>query len=212
MIPEVRPELPGVRRHARKLARPKLLRYSRMYSCPECERSINQASDVCPYCGADQKALADAESLLAGKPVKEKSAKRIILICAILLAILWATAWFAVPWKISGSKVEAESRARDAMSSIQQAIGAYQESEGSYPASLESLGETVRKAAQDAQSSRYSLQYTPGRSGVEGGVASYTLTARPGNFGYWSYYTDESGVLRATREDRAATVQDPAIK
>jgi type II secretory pathway pseudopilin PulG len=183
-----------------------------MYSCPECERSINQASDVCPYCGADQKALADAESLLAGKPVKKKSTKRIVLFCAILLAILWATAWFAVPWKMSGSRMEAESRARDAMSSIQQAINAYQASEGSYPASLESLGETVRKEAQAAQSSRYSLQYATGRPDAEGRVGSYTLTARPGNFGYLSYYTDESGIFRATRDDRAATVQDPAIK
>jgi type II secretory pathway pseudopilin PulG len=183
-----------------------------MYSCPECERSINQASDVCPYCGADQKALADAESLLAGKAIQKKSAKRIMFVCTILLAILWATAWFAVPWKMSGSKVDAESRARDAMVSVQQAINAYQASEGSYPSSLDSLGEAVRTAAQAAQSSRYSLQYTQGRPDAEGRVASYTLTARPGNFGYLSYYTDESGIFRATREDRAATVQDPAIE
>jgi type II secretory pathway pseudopilin PulG len=183
-----------------------------MYSCPECEQPINQASDVCPYCGADQKALADTESLLAGKPIKRKSAKRIILVCAILLAILWVTAWFAVPWKMSGSKTDAESRARDAMVSIQQAINAYQASEGSFPPSLETLGDAVRKAAQSAQTSRYTLQYTPGRPDAESRIGSYTLTARPGNFGYLSYYTDESGVFRATREDRAATVQDPAVK
>ncbi len=41
-----------------------------MYSCPECEQLINQASEVCPYCGADQKALADTELLLAGKTPK----------------------------------------------------------------------------------------------------------------------------------------------
>jgi type II secretory pathway pseudopilin PulG len=183
-----------------------------MYSCPECEQPINQASDVCPYCGADQKALADTESLLAGKPIKKKSAKRIILVCAVLLAILWATAWFAVPWKMSGSKTEAESRARVAMIAIQQAINAYQASEGSFPPSLESLGDAVRKAAQTAQSSRYTLQYTPGRPDAESRIGSYILTARPGNFGYLSYYTDESGVFRATREDRAATVQDPPIE
>lgn len=183
-----------------------------MYSCPECEQPINQASDVCPYCGADQKALADAESLLSGKPTKKKSVKRIILVCVILLGILWVTAWFAVPWKISGSKTEAESRARDAMVSIQQAINAYHASEGSFPPSLESLGDTVQKAAQAAQSSRYTLQYTPGRPNAEGRIGSYTLTARPGNFGFLSFYTDETGVFRATREDRAATVQDPVIK
>ena len=183
-----------------------------MYSCPECEQPINQASEVCPYCGADQKALADAESLLSGKPTKKKSVKRIILVCAILLAILWITAWFAVPWKISGSKTEAESRARDAMVSIQQAINVYHTSEGSFPSSLESLGDAVQKAAQAAQSSRYTLQYTPGRPDADGRVGGYTLTARPGNFGFLSFYTDETGVFRATREERAATVQDPPIE
>lgn len=183
-----------------------------MYSCPECEQSINQASDVCPYCGADQKALDDAESLLSGKPAKRKSVKRIILVCVILLAILWVTAWFAVPWKISGSKTEAESRARDAMVSIQKAVNVYHASEGSFPPSLESLGDAVQKAAQAAQSSRYTLQYTPGGTDAEGRVGGYTLTARPGNFGFLSFYADETGVFRATREDRAATVQDPPIK
>jgi type II secretory pathway pseudopilin PulG/RNA polymerase subunit RPABC4/transcription elongation factor Spt4 len=183
-----------------------------MYSCPECEQPINQASDVCPYCGADQKAPSDTESLLAGKPVKKKSAKRIILVFVILLAILWVIGWFAVPWKMSGSKTEAESRARDAMAAIQQAINKYQASEGSCPPSLESLGDAVRNAAQNAPSSRYTLQYTPGHPDADGRIGSYTLTARPGNFGYLSYYTDESGILRGTREDRAATVQDPPIK
>jgi type II secretory pathway pseudopilin PulG len=183
-----------------------------MYSCPECQQPINQASDVCPFCGADQKAIADTEALLSGRPAKKKNAKRIILVCAILLAVLWVTAWFAVPWKMSGSKTEEESRARDAMVSIQQAVNSYQASEGSFPPSLESLGDAVRKAAQAAQSSRYNLQYTAGRADADGRIGSYTLIARPGNFGYLSFYTDETGIFRATREDRAGTVQDPPVK
>jgi hypothetical protein len=180
-----------------------------MYSCPECEQPINQASDACPYCGADQKLLAEAESLISGKPIKKKSAKRIVLICAILLAILGAVGWFAVPWKMSGSKSEAESRARDAITTTQQALNAYQASERTFPPSLESLGDPVRKAAQLAQSGRYMLQYAPGRPDPDGRISAYTLVARPGNFGFLSFYTDESGILRATRDDRAATVEDP---
>ena len=42
----------------------------------------------------------------------------------------------------------------------------------------------------------------------DGHLKSYTLTARAGNFGYMNFYTDQSGVLRGTSEDRAATVQD----
>src|SRR5277367_881362 len=179
-----------------------------MYSCPECEQSINQASEVCPYCGADQKALAENELLLAGKSPKpaKTNYKRVVLVCGILLAILWAIAWFAVPWKLSGSKTEGEARA-----AIQQTINAYQQTEGSVPTSLESLGDPVRKAAQSAQLVHYTLQYTPGKPDPSGRIAAYTLTARAGNFGYRSFYTDESGTLRATIEDRLATVQDPPL-
>jgi hypothetical protein len=88
----------------------------------------------------------------------------------------------------------------------------YQAAEAAYPSSLETLGDTARIAAQKAQLGHYNLQYTPGKPDPEGRVTSYTLTARPGNFGFRSYYTDESGVLRATAEDRAATVQDAPIQ
>jgi hypothetical protein len=182
-----------------------------MYSCPECEKLINQASDICPYCGADQKALAENELLLAGKTPKKPSYFRVILVCGILLAILWAIAWFAVPWKLSGSKPDAEAHARDSMAEIQQALSTYQASEGGFPSSLETLGESVQKAAQAAQSVRYTLQYSPGKPGVDNRVTAYSLTARPGNFGYLSFYTDETGIYRSTREERAATVQDPPI-
>ncbi len=55
------------------------------------------------------------------------------------------------------------------------------------------------------------MEYTPGPAGADGRVHNYILLARPGNYGYRNFYTDESGVLRATRENRAATAQDPAF-
>jgi hypothetical protein len=184
-----------------------------MYSCPECEQLINQASELCPYCDADQKALAEAELLLAGKSPKptKSNYKRVAVVCGTLLATLWAIAWFAVPWKLSGSKTEAEARARESLAAIQQAINTYQQSEGSAPPSLETLGDSVRKAAESAQLAHYTLQYTPGKPDPNGRIIAYTLTARAGNFGYRSFYTDESGTVRASTEDRAPTVQDPPV-
>jgi len=32
---------------------------------------------------------------------------------------------------------------------------------------------------------------------------------RAGNYGYRNFYADETGVIRATRENRPATPQDP---
>ncbi|HLE79862.1 MAG TPA: hypothetical protein VJA25_01055 [Dehalococcoidia bacterium] len=65
--------------------------------------------------------------------------------------------------------------------------------------------------------SGYVFQYTPGPpvpnppAGCVPGVQSYTLTARPEEYyktGWHSFFTDQSGVIRWTREDRPATTQD----
>jgi hypothetical protein len=179
-----------------------------MFSCPECDQSINQSSEECPYCGADLISPIFTED---AKPAR-KSKTRILMMWGILLAILWAIAWFAFPWRLAGTKVTAESNARDALDSVREALMTYQASEGSFPTSLESLGDSVRAAAQKAQSAHYTLEYTPGKTNSEGRVKTFMLLARPGNFGYLNFYTDETGVFRATSEDRPATAQDPPLK
>jgi hypothetical protein len=180
-----------------------------MYTCRECEQTINQATEVCPYCGADLTAPPAGESVA---PAKKSSPTRIILILGIVVAFLWAVAWFAVPWRITGSKLESEARARDALAAIQSVLAAYHASEGRFPASLDALGDRVRAAAQMAQSANYTLDYAPGKPDASGRIRSYALTARSGKFGYLNFYTDESGIFRATTEGRAATVQDPPFK
>lgn len=64
----------------------------------------------------------------------------------------------------------------------------------------------------------YRLEYRPGApvehaaAGCPAGVRSYTVSARPVSYkttGVRSFYMDESGVIRFTREDRPATADDP---
>jgi len=182
-----------------------------MYTCRECDAAINSGSEVCPYCGADLTAPA-AETFGEPAPIAEKpTAKRILIACGILLATLGAVGWFAVPWRMSTSKSESEARAREAITTVQASLNSYESAEREFPASLEALGDTARQAAQTAQLGHYTLQYTPGSPDAAGRVTSYTLVARPGNFGFRSFYTDESGVLRFTMEDRVATVQDAVV-
>lgn len=180
-----------------------------MYTCRECEQTINQATEVCPYCGADLTAAAVAEP---DAGARKSGRLRIIVILSFVVVFLWAVAWFAVPWRLSGSKVESESQAREALVSIQEVLATYQASERSYPASLDVLGDRVRAAAQGAQSANYTLHYSPGMPDPQARIKSYALTARAGKFGYLNFYTDESGVIRATSEARAATVQDPPLR
>jgi hypothetical protein len=180
-----------------------------MYTCRKCEEIINQVTKVCPSCGADLTTPASSES---AESARKSSATRITLILAIVLTILWAVAWFALPWRISGSKPDSEAHARDALAAIQEVLTVYQGSEGSFPSSLDALGDRVRAAEQRVQSAHYTLQYTPGKPTADGLIKSYTLIARSRNSGYLNFYTDESGVFRVTAEGRPATAKDPPLR
>jgi len=180
-----------------------------MFTCPECGQVIDRASEVCPGCGADL-------TLPAGAAFSENRKKSAFLTATVLwsaiLTILWAIAWFALPWHLAGSKPSAELRAREALATLQEGLAAYEVSKGSYPRSLETLGDRARQAAQSAQSVHYTLAYTFGNPGVDGRIKSYALVARGGSLGFLNFYTDQTGVFRATLEDRSATAEDPPLK
>ena len=183
-----------------------------MFTCPDCEQAINQASVACPYCGADVTNAPDgSEFANVGAQNKKITPARMAILLGVFLAILAATAWLALPWKISGTQPDAESRALETLGAMQQELAAYQGSEDGFPSSLEGLGDRVRFEAEKAQSAHYTVQYSPGKPDAAGHLKSYMLTARAGNFGYMNFYTDESGVIRGTRENRAASVQDATL-
>jgi hypothetical protein len=184
-----------------------------MYTCRECEREINQASEICPYCGTDLTTPVEGE---AATPAKPRTTTQILLRWTILLGsltvLLWAFLWYILPARNGDPAAEAETRAMSALVDVRAALSAYAGAQGgAFPASLDPLGDRARIPAQFAQSAGYQLQYTPGPVGADGLVHTYVLLARAGNFGYRSFYADESGVLRATRENRAATSQDPVV-
>lgn len=62
--------------------------------------------------------------------------------------------------------------------------------------------------------SGYSFVYIPGPKDSAGRIKSYTVVARPleyVNCGTNSYFTDESGVIRQTSDNRPATAKDPPL-
>jgi hypothetical protein len=124
---------------------------------------------------------------------------------------LWGFLWYVMPAQHSDASREADVRVVTALNGLHTALMSYAAAQpgGSFPNSLEPLGNPARDALQFAQSEGYQIQYTPALPGDDGAIRSYVLQARPGNFGYRSFYTDESGQLHATRENRAATSQDP---
>lgn len=63
--------------------------------------------------------------------------------------------------------------------------------------------------------SGYRFTYTPGKVDTYGRVNTFTVSARPvkyGATGRRSFFVDESGWIRFTTEDRAATAADPPLQ
>jgi hypothetical protein len=180
-----------------------------MYLCPHCQRPINSASAICPYCGADQ---TEPDSGLPQQHAKPRSAPKLIFALVLAVAGIWAIIWFALPLRFENPRPAAESAALDAIRSIQHQLETYENGAGYFPASLEALGEPARAVAQNAVASGYSLRYAPEQLDPNGNARAYTLVAVPRNYGYESFYLDQSGVLRVTRDNRPATIQDPPLK
>ena len=178
-----------------------------MYSCRECEREINPASEVCPYCGADL-TVTEAQTAAAGQPGVAKRAIRWTLLLGGLCAFLWYILF--LPLRSGDPRGQAERVAEQSLREVARALATYAQSrDGRFPQSLEDLGGRARQPAQRALSEGYQLQYLPVEPADNAGISRYVLLGQPGNYSYLHYYLDETGVLRATRENRAATAQDP---
>ncbi len=177
-----------------------------MYICRECEEPLNQAMEVCPHCGADLTAANPEEGPV---PKKKSNLIKSIVIWGILIASVWAIVWFVLPPRPESSKGEAEKSALAAISEVRVALLSYSSATGSFPPSMEALGDAVRSAIQTAKSAGYEIQYTPANTDDSGRIKSFVLLARPGNFGYRNFYADETSVIHETAANRPATPQDP---
>jgi len=181
-----------------------------MYTCRECENEINQATELCPHCGADLTAPIPGAEAPGAKPGIGKILLRWGVLLGVLLAAIWSFLWFVVPERQGNATALAEARAGESLQEIRAALVDFASAQGgAYPRQFEAVGERVRLAAQLAQSVNYQVQYTPGPVDADGTIRTFALQARAGNYGFRNFFLDDTGVLRATRESRAATSEDP---
>ncbi|MGB6200572.1 MAG: hypothetical protein WBF35_13595 [Candidatus Acidiferrales bacterium] len=183
-----------------------------MYTCRQCDEEINQATEICPHCGTDLTIVPEGETPAKTPPSRRKRVIRWIVLLTVVFGSLWSFLWFVVSPRTGQPTVQAEQQALDSLTQVQAALASYsQVMSGAYPSTLDPLGAAVRVAAQRAQSFGYQMQYSPGPLASDGSIRSYALQATAGNHGYRSFYTDESGVVRATREERPASASDPPL-
>lgn len=181
-----------------------------MFTCRECENEINQATELCPHCGADLTLPLPSGSVDKPKPSLTKILLRWGVLLGVLLGAIWSFLWFVVPERQGDPTTQAEARAAAALREVRSALVDFSSAQGgAYPERFETVGERVRLAAQLAQSVNYQIQYTPGPVDAGGSIRTFSLQARAGNFGFRNFYLDDTGILRATKEGRAATSEDP---
>lgn len=185
-----------------------------MYTCRECERPINQASEVCPYCGADLTIPLQEAELPPTPTQRRKALVRRWVLWGVLVAGVWAFLWYVLPQRPGDAVQEAERRAVEALQLVHQALLEHQAAAGKLPDTLEALSGSAfakaRAAAQRAQAMGYRVEYTPGPE--EGGVVkTYVLLARPNHFGYRNFWANERGSIRWTQENRPATAGDKPL-
>jgi type II secretory pathway pseudopilin PulG len=186
-----------------------------MFRCPECEAEINQASEICPRCAADLAALVEAA--LAAEPSKPRSLPWLLATWGAVVGVialgLYLFVWFVLPEYSSTEPARrSEARAEQALRAMQTSLENYARANGgNYPTSIEALAAAARAPVQAALEAGYTLTYAPGSPGSGADVRTYTLQARPARYGLRSYFTDQSGGIHFTRENRAAIASDPTL-
>ena len=94
-----------------------------MVTCRQCESEINQATEICPHCGADLTfTLAEDVS-----PKKKATVPQILLrwgiLLGVLLAAIWSFLWFVVSPRTGQVSLEAETQAVQALGEVIQMPG-----------------------------------------------------------------------------------------
>jgi type II secretory pathway pseudopilin PulG len=138
----------------------------------------------------------------------------------ILVLIVLINAAMSIPMLLASRKVAREKSAVSALHKINECAAAYAtaHADQGYPASLSSL-EPAGGGCLSAQVARenrdgYRFTYTAIDVDSSGRVTTYAARGRPisyGESGDKSFYTDESGKIRFTPENREPTAGDPLV-
>ncbi len=178
-----------------------------MFTCPSCEQTINPASEICPYCHAE---------LVPARPAahhKEQRRGLLITIAAALALVggIWAVFYFVLPKPTVAPPPIAESAAVAALRQAAAAVQSYARHEGGYPVTIVQVQSQASAAFASARGNGYYLVYRAGSPGNDGNIHSFVLLARPDYYGYRNFYVDQTGIVRATRQNRPADAHDPPI-
>jgi predicted amidophosphoribosyltransferase len=70
-----------------------------MYTCPQCDEEINEATEVCPHCGADLTVLTEAGRAARKMPFS-KLLVRWVPLLSVMIGALCIFLWYMVKHRI----------------------------------------------------------------------------------------------------------------
>lgn len=186
----------------------------KLNSCWSCLVVLEQHAKLCPLCGADQSRPVEFVNPDALPPVTPRSFFRhwssVIIAIAIFAGTMIGILWHYFGGLCTSPAAQGAEAAAQSLRDVRVELSAYSlYAKDEYPATLDSLGALAAQSAQSAWNAGYKLFYIPRASSSDQGFRSFVLLARPENGAYLNLYVDESGVVRATTENRAATSLDP---
>jgi hypothetical protein len=185
-----------------------------MASCWSCLVIIEQGATVCPICGADQTRPVKLADPHLPSPVTAtrlfQEWRIVIVVIAVFVLGMGGMLWHYFGEVSTSPALQAAGVAAKSLRDLREALSAYVIStKDMYPPNLNALGSRASAPLQAAQIMGYRLEYTPRASSSETIFRGFVILARSERSGFLSLRIDESGVVRATEENRAATAQDP---
>lgn len=187
--------------------------HTRMSSCWSCWVILEKGTTVCPTCGADQTRPVhfvdpNLQPVVAQTHVVQKW-KIVIAIIVVFVGSLGGILWH----DFGGVRISPASQAArvtaKSLRDLREALSTYALSmKDTYPATLNAVGDRASLPLQAALNAGYRLEYVPKSSSGEAASRGFVILARPETNGFLNLCVDESGVVRATDENRPATVWD----
>jgi hypothetical protein len=184
-----------------------------MPSCWSCLVMLEQGAKVCPLCGADQTRPVQIVNPNLTPPVTAKGLfqewKLVIVVISVFAVSMGGLLWHNFGEPSISPAAQAAGVTSKSLRELREALSAYVISKNeSYPATLNPLGERASLPVQAAMIAGYRLEYSPKTSPSEVGSRGFVILARPEKSGFLNLRIDESGVVRATEDNRPATAQD----
>lgn len=170
-----------------------------------------------PKTAAQAAARAREEAVAARKAVAAKRRRKrwtIVLVAAAVLAVVFAVISFDL---LTPAAEAAEGEALRALGQIVTAEIVYSARHGDrgFAATLGDLGPGAEGLIEGrlavGQVAGYTFTLTPGDRDEQGRLRHFAVTARPMSPGLRSFYSNETGVIRFTEENRLATGDDPPL-